>query len=297
MYNMKEELLLRAICAFENEGIADFKQADLSWFGAPNTVSRNIANLEKKGLIEKINLNGRYSRYKINKVLQCYKFIYNKEFNVTYKCILLGLSKIEEFPETLSKSFLERHIEVSHNTISKYFKDNILEDLDLEIIKLSLNDKVVNSEYGLIPMSAKKDTYKCKVCGTENPIDFESHKHNICRKCTDTKRKEIGMAKRLKESSKRSFNTRHNIDDYNLTVEYIQELLNVQKYKCYYSGIDLNYDELRFQPTIDRIDSTKGYIEGNIVICCNIVNTMKLDMSTKEFKDMITLLYNNLNKY
>jgi Fe2+ or Zn2+ uptake regulation protein len=294
---MKEELLLRAICAFENEGIADFKQADLSWFGTPNTVSRNISNLEKRGLIEKINLNGRYSRYKINKVLQCYKFIYNKEFNVTYKCILLGLSKIEEFPETLSKSFLERHIGVSHNTISKYFKDNILEDLDLEIIKLSLNDKVTNSEYGLIPMSAKKDTYKCEICGTENPIGFESHKHNICRRCTDIKRKEIDLEQWLYNKSFKRFQRSERIEDYNLTPEYIKTTLIRQNYICYYSKHIFDIYNKYYQPTIDRIDSTKGYIEGNIVICCNIVNTMKLDMSTKEFKDMITLLYNNLDKY
>lgn len=64
--------------------------------------------------------------------------------------------------------------------------------------------------------------------------------------------------------------------------------------KDYYTGvIPKNYEEY----LVDRIDSSKGYTEDNIVVTTGIVNTMKLDMSIKEFKEQIKLLYNNMNNF
>ena len=64
--------------------------------------------------------------------------------------------------------------------------------------------------------------------------------------------------------------------------------------KDYYTGvIPKNYEEY----SVDRIDSSKGYTEDNIVVTTGIVNTMKLDMSIKEFKEQIKLLYNNMKNF
>lgn len=49
--------------------------------------------------------------------------------------------------------------------------------------------------------------------------------------------------------------------------------------------------------SIDRLDSSKGYIEGNIVITTNTINLMKGELSIEEFKRQIQLLYNNINNY
>jgi len=46
---------------------------------------------------------------------------------------------------------------------------------------------------------------------------------------------------------------------------------------------------------VDRIDSSKGYIKGNIVICEDKINVMKSNLSIKEFKERIVNIYNNLN--
>ena len=41
-----------------------------------------------------------------------------------------------------------------------------------------------------------------------------------------------------------------------------------------------------YAPSIDRIDSRKGYVPGNIMIVCWAVNCMKNDMSLYQFKRM-----------
>ena len=79
-----------------------------------------------------------------------------------------------------------------------------------------------------------------------------------------------------------------------MTPEIIKEQLIKQEMKDYYTGIIPNdYKDY----SIDRLDSTKGYTEDNIVITTNIINTMKLDMSIEEFKEQIKLLYNNMNNF
>ena len=68
-----------------------------------------------------------------------------------------------------------------------------------------------------------------------------------------------------------------------------QDLINqyeLQNGKCYYSGRPLviamrtkSLDSL----SIDRVDSTKGYTPDNIVLCCSIINIMKLDTTKEQF--------------
>lgn len=72
---------------------------------------------------------------------------------------------------------------------------------------------------------------------------------------------------------------------------------------CYYCGIAPflergNKTKSITKPLngIDRIDSSKGYIDGNVVPCCVHCNRAKMDRSVEDFKDWIKLVYNNLNK-
>ena len=42
---------------------------------------------------------------------------------------------------------------------------------------------------------------------------------------------------------------------------------------------------------IDRIDSDKGYIEGNVVSCCSLCNYMKKNIKLIDFENHITKIY------
>ena len=104
-------------------------------------------------------------------------------------------------------------------------------------------------------------------------------------------------AERLYKNSKH--NSKNYDFEYNITPEYIQEILEKQNYKCAYSGITFSSDrkDKYTYPTIDRIDSNKGYVKGNICICTQFVNTMKNNATVDQFKDIITKIYNNKDNF
>ena len=76
--------------------------------------------------------------------------------------------------------------------------------------------------------------------------------------------------------------------DFDLTPEYLMELYNKQNGRCYYSGIKMEialkgYIDNTNTLSIDRVDSSKGYIKENIVLCCDSVNTMKMKLKVSDF--------------
>jgi hypothetical protein len=80
---------------------------------------------------------------------------------------------------------------------------------------------------------------------------------------------------------------------FQITLEEIKELFDLQEGKCFYSGIKMNivkedgsvtHDP--FKMTIDRKDASLGYVPGNIVWCIYCVNVMKQKMS---FEKMVTV--------
>jgi hypothetical protein len=73
--------------------------------------------------------------------------------------------------------------------------------------------------------------------------------------------------------------------DYELTYEQGEALLLAD---CRYCGVSRSWG-------IDRIDSSKGYIEGNVAPCCGKCNKMKLNYTLDEFKSQIVKIYKHLN--
>jgi hypothetical protein len=73
---------------------------------------------------------------------------------------------------------------------------------------------------------------------------------------------------------------------FNLTQEHLMELWARQGGCCYYSGLSMTTDGRARDPfglSLDRVDSTQGYIQGNVVLCCWGVNTAKQEFTLEEF--------------
>lgn len=76
-------------------------------------------------------------------------------------------------------------------------------------------------------------------------------------------------------------------------LSFIQFKRILTKVKCHYSGVPLTDDNNRWTSrTLDRIDNSKGYILGNVVVCCHGINQLK---SISE-NPQIPINYNGLIK-
>lgn len=80
------------------------------------------------------------------------------------------------------------------------------------------------------------------------------------------------------------------VRDKGMNIRYARSLLKKQKGKCYWLGIELdvvNKCKLR-KPSLDRIDNSKGYEVGNVVLSTVFANTARRDATVDEMKDFIT---------
>jgi hypothetical protein len=160
----------------------------------------------------------------------------------------------------------------------------------------------------------------CKICGqpASETVIFGMHKYHTkngisyyerstCQACEARIAKEYISANKHKrvEAKKRHREKYHGTIKYHvqekistwrkasstpsdLTVDYLVDLYNQQAGLCYYTGevmlfgwVDGKVHNLTM--SLDKLEPNKGYIQGNVVWCCYLANTMKQNMGEKEF--------------
>lgn len=150
----------------------------------------------------------------------------------------------------------------------------------------------------------------CKDCNklTTQRIDEYKRKGNLCRSCKrriqsinefNTKNIELVCATTLLSRLYKRYAFKGLTSNLNGV-----EALELFKDKCHYCGIKNSNKFIYKQPHfshifyyngIDRIDSSKGYIKGNILSCCKRCNIAKSDMKYHEFIELIKRIYANLS--
>jgi hypothetical protein len=165
--------------------------------------------------------------------------------------------------------------------------------------------------------------YKCTKCNVLKP-NSEYAKDNKkgrgrgyvtqCKKCRASYKKNE-LSEESKKISRKKQNKKHRLSvifnsskgnakkrqiEHSISIDYLEELWNSQNGLCYYTkkpmlkdlqNIESNYDSV----SIDRIDSSLGYVEGNVVLCRWVINRMKNDLSNSYFLETISEIYKNFN--
>ena len=170
-----------------------------------------------------------------------------------------------------------------------------------QILQLKPSQVKAKADFLKIKM-LPKNLRKCISCDA----GFQSERKYAlqCRQChlnkrtehrkTITKTTEVWMKELLRTLKYRS-RERCN-EECNLNYTYLYELWVYQNKKCIYTGLELKeptfygngsrYDAA----SMDRIDSSKGYIMGNVVWCCWGCNIAKLDFQLIDFINRCELI-------
>jgi hypothetical protein len=92
----------------------------------------------------------------------------------------------------------------------------------------------------------------------------------------------------------------------NVSLDYLYSIGEKQKWKCALTGLPLEFTRggtnwggfwcNPFSCTIDRIDSEKGYVEGNIQLVIWKINSLKKDTENQEFIEICKLVSKNCQK-
>lgn len=154
----------------------------------------------------------------------------------------------------------------------------------------------------------------CNKCNIEKGIsDFYYHRirkyyMESCKECN--KQKSILYQKRkIKEDNakyiltQRAGSIRRDRKKYNIPVadnlsKILYEQWILKEGKCYYTNEPMSlqgYKNNHFAATVDRIKPELGYVEGNVVLCCAIINKIKTNLQLNELFDWIEKIKNNIN--
>lgn len=85
--------------------------------------------------------------------------------------------------------------------------------------------------------------------------------------------------------------------DFNLDVDYINHLFELQNGKCYWFGVELTPSPIKKnpnQPSLDRLDNKKGYIKGNVVLSCYSANIGRNETDEKNWIDFVKKIKPNI---
>jgi hypothetical protein len=127
------------------------------------------------------------------------------------------------------------------------------------------------NKYDSVIKADKNKLYKKRNCFEDGDIDYY------------IKTRMAGLKSRAKRSNL----------EFKLEGEFMINLYKQQNGMCYYTGIQMNqkYKSEGFQswdcPSVDRIDSSKGYVKDNVVWCCFGVNSFKQSLSIEDFEKLI----------
>lgn len=120
-----------------------------------------------------------------------------------------------------------------------------------------------------------------------------NNKTKACKSCCKTANNNNSMIqtyfkKMLRRANKSSFKV-------NVDMEYLEQLIIKQNFKCALSGLNIEFKPLYLAKdataSLDRIDSSKGYIKGNVQWVHKDINFMKNKLKIDKFLELCSIIH------
>lgn len=130
----------------------------------------------------------------------------------------------------------------------------------------------------------------CLLCNTKHWVLPQHLKHGLTTKCIDCtlklRWKGVGKLSGSHWRQIASAAKRREIE-FNISIEYGWQLFESQHGRCAITGRPITFGKRgEVTASLDRIDSNKGYVEGNVQWVCQTINQMKWTFSQREFVEM-----------
>jgi hypothetical protein len=163
----------------------------------------------------------------------------------------------------------------------------------------------------------QKPYLKCRcACGLEKEVSLGSMKGGQSHRCSSCAGKRITLPEGFTNSWKGTVinglnrtmfshiksKARERSLNFEVTQEFLADLIAKQNYKCALSGLEItlslkikngNSDFSYITASLDRVDSKKGYTEDNVQWVHKDINKMKMAYDNQYFIDMCKLIANN----
>jgi hypothetical protein len=164
--------------------------------------------------------------------------------------------------------------------------------------RLSKYEHLIGSIFGtrLILQSLPRSLFevqcvKCDHFSVQRGIDLDLLKTRECQNCKVSNRDPNLNAAFLRTRG----NAKVRDIEFSISKLYYESIAKENCHYCDTEPAKINSDVSRCLSYngLDRIDSSLGYVEGNVVSCCKYCNYAKHDMSVKDFKDWLTRCYSH----
>ena len=158
---------------------------------------------------------------------------------------------------------------------------------------------------GILYKRTKKFHVLCTRCNkTESYLSIYHLRHtaHCCHECAQkTKDKSYTKANNIGDLSLSNYNRIKSVAkrrdvEFEVSQAYLWDLFCEQRGSCALTGLSIEFgrtftDWERQTASLDRIDSSKGYIEGNVQWVHKDINVMKGNLSQKSFIDLCRSVY------
>lgn len=133
-----------------------------------------------------------------------------------------------------------------------------------------------------------KATVECTHCERGKPMSEFRPGRRACKECSNARRKVQRRTDPLRELC---VNAAKRAElkglGFNVTPEYLHRVWRSQEGCCYFFKVPLHIDgssaDSLYQASLDRLDNSRGYVEGNVALTCVAANLARNAYTPEQF--------------